>query len=451
MPPKDKKTLRKAIAGSALGNAVEWFDYGVYAYLSGYIASSFFPGPWGTVATFGVLALSFVFRPLGGFVLGPLGDKLGRQKVMVITIIMMTIPTTLIGILPTFGVVGVLAPILLLLCRIVQGFSTGGEYGGAAVFMAEYAPDRRRGFCGSFLEFGTLLGTGGGALVCTVLTVIVGDDAMSAGWWRLPFLLTLPLGGVALWLRMSLKEPPVFSEAAEHQETSKKPFRDLFSGYWRQIVMLMAFVVLLNIADYMVLTYMPSYLSEVLGHSTVQSNFTLIVIIALMMCVINWFGSLTDRIGRKPLLYVAAIGYILLSVPSFMLIRTHNVFLQGVGIGILGILLVIMLCSISATLPAIFPTQVRYSGFAIGYNISTAVFGGTTAMVNSFFIKELDFDMFPAWYLVAAGIVGLIGIYFFRETAGRSLRGDQIPGDNDEELATAGIPLIGYKQPEPES
>ena len=217
MPPEDKRTLKRAIGGSALGNAVEWFDYGVYSYVSVYIANAFFPGEWGIALTFAFLALSFVFRPLGGFVLGPLGDKLGRQHVMVLTIIMMTIPTTLIGILPTYATLGAFAPILLLLCRMVQGFSTGGEYGGAAVYMAESAPDRRRGFCGSFLELGTLAGTATAALVCTVLLVLVGSDGMDAGWWRLPFLLTLPLGAVALWLRIKLDEPEAFSEATSRQ------------------------------------------------------------------------------------------------------------------------------------------------------------------------------------------------------------------------------------------
>ena len=442
MSAQDKHILRRAIAGSALGNAVEWFDYGVYSYVAPYIASAFFPGQFALVATFAVLALSFIFRPLGGFILGPLGDRIGRQKVMVITIIMMTIPTTLIGALPTFAAAGIAAPILLLACRIVQGFSTGGEYGGAAVFMAEYAPDKRRGFFGSFLEFGTLTGTGGAALICTILTIIVGTDGMVAGWWRLPFLLTLPLGGVALWLRVRLKEPPVFSEAAGHHETSEQPFRDLFRRYWRQIILLVAFVVLLNISDYMVLTYMPTYLSSVLGHSAIQSNFTLIIIIAVMMVVITPFGRLSDKVGRKPMLYTAAIGTIVLAIPAFLLIQSKSLLLQGLGIGILGLLLVIMLSSISSTLPAMFPTPVRYSRFAIGYNVSTANFGGTTAAVNEFMIKVTGSQLFPAWYLIGEGIVGLVGIIFMRETAGRSLRGAQLPGQNDVELVERGYDLI---------
>lgn len=444
MPPGDKRTLKRAITGSALGNAVEWFDYGVYSYVSVYIAHAFFPGEWGVALTFAFLALSFVFRPLGGFVLGPLGDKVGRQHVMVLTIIMMTIPTALIGVLPTYATLGAFAPILLLLCRMVQGFSTGGEYGGAAVYMAESAPDKRRGFCGSFLELGTLAGTASAALVCTLLLVIVGTDGMDAGWWRLPFLLTLPLGGVALWLRMKLDEPEAFSKTTSEQKANKKPFRELFTGFKKQIVMLMAFVVLLNIGQYMVLTYMPTYLAGTLGHSEIESNFMLVGLLLAMIVVVSPLGRLTDTIGRKPLLYTSAIGFIVLSVPAFILMHAESRGLQFLGLGIIALLQVMMQSCVSATLPAIFPTQVRFSGFAIGYNISTAIFGGTTAAVNTFVIKATGFDLFPAFYLVGAGIIGLIGIHFFNETAGRPIDGDTPPGSEDEELAEMGYELIGF-------
>lgn len=177
----EPSVLRRAVAASAIGNATEWYDYGVYGYLVTLaIAPNFFPGEYATVGALLGLAVSFVLRPLGGIVWGPLGDRVGRQKVLALTIVLMGIATFLIGVLPTFGSVGVLAPILLILLRVVQGFSTGGEYGGAATFMAEYAPDKRRGFWGSFLEFGTLAGLTLAAIVVLGLTATIGEDAMSA-------------------------------------------------------------------------------------------------------------------------------------------------------------------------------------------------------------------------------------------------------------------------------
>ena len=209
-------------------------------------------GGLGVTLTLATLALSFLVRPLGGLILGPLGDKVGRQKVMVLTVTMMTLATGAIGILPTLETVGLLAQVLLLICRLVQGFSAG-EYGGAAVYIAESVPDRRRGFFGSFLEFGTTVGFILAAIVCTTLIAIVGDAGMEASWWRLPFLLTIPLGLTALWIRTRLTEAPVYTEASEHEETTKSPLRTVLRKNWRQLLIVAGFVVLLNVAFYLIL------------------------------------------------------------------------------------------------------------------------------------------------------------------------------------------------------
>ncbi|MET1034412.1 MAG: MFS transporter, partial [Arthrobacter sp.] len=391
--PEGKSELKRSILGSALGNAVEWFDYGVYGYLTIFMAVNFFgseegDGGLGVTLTLATLALSFLVRPLGGLVLGPLGDRIGRQKVMVLTVTLMTVATGAIGLLPTLETAGILAPILLLVCRLVQGFSAGGEYGGAAVYMAEYAPDRRRGFLGSFLEFGTTVGFILAAIVCTSLITIVGEQAMMDGWWRVPFLLTVPLGLTALYIRTRLGEPQVFSEATESREISKSPIRDVLTRHWRQILVLMGFVVLLNVAFYLILGYMPTYLSTQLGHSPAQGNWMLVAIMALMLVAIPPMGALSDRVGRKPLLLAAAGGYAVLSVPAIMLLGLDNLFLQFVGLAVLGLLLVILVSSVSSTLPALFPTAVRYTGFAIGYNFSTAFFAGPSQTLANALVES---------------------------------------------------------------
>lgn len=206
--------VKKAIAASAIGNATEWFDYGIYAYGVTYISVAIFPGEaaQATLLALMTFAVSFLVRPLGGFVWGPLGDRLGRKRVLAITIVLMAGATFCVGLLPTYAMIGMWAPFLLVLLRMIQGFSTGGEYGGAATFMAEYAPNRRRGLLGSFLEFGTLAGFSLGALMMLGCSLVLGDDDMQAWGWRLPFLVAAPLGLVGVYLRSRLEDTPVFRE-----------------------------------------------------------------------------------------------------------------------------------------------------------------------------------------------------------------------------------------------
>lgn len=457
LTPMQRSRTRKSVAGSAIGNAIEWFDYGVYGYLVIYVSALFFDfgGDQGSamprILAFATFAISFLVRPLGGIILGPLGDRVGRRTVLMATILMISVSTAAIGILPTYETAGAWAPLLLVLCRMVQGFSAGGEYAGAAVFMAEHAPDNRRGFYGSFLEFGTLAGFSGAAILVTTMTLIVGEDGMMDGWWRLPFLLTLPLGLIAVWLRRSTDEPDTFTEDvagadAGQTQTARAALASLLKNFPTQVLKLGGFVILINVAFYLVLTYMPSYLSSTLGHGAAEANFALVIIQLIMMAVIVPFGALSDRIGRKPLLLTASLGFTIFSVPAIMLIQIDTLWAQLAGIGLLGLFLVMVISNISATLPALFPTSVRYSGFAIGYNLSTAIFGGTAGAVNETLIDATGNVLIPGWYLAAAGLVGFLSILTFNETAGRSLRGNVLPGSDDALRRAQGEHLIGGKR-----
>lgn len=427
--PERRRELHRAIFGSALGNAVEWFDYAVYAYVAVYIADAFFPeeeGSMGLLLTFGILAISFFVRPLGGVVLGPLGDRVGRQAVLVLTIALMSGATFLIGVLPTYESVGIFAPIALLLCRMVQGFSTGGEYGGAAVFMAESSPDKQRGFYGSFLELGTMAGTCAGAVVCSLLFLWLDEESMRSWGWRVPFFLTLPLGLVALLLRSHLHEPPAFAELTEQDKIAGAGYRETFS-HWRRILILMGFVLLLNIAYYTVLTFLPSYLSHHLNYSELGSTSILVCTLVFMMLGIAPLGALSDRVGRRPLLLTACVGFFLFSVPLFSLIVFGGFWGQVTGLAGLGLLLVSLCACVSSTLPALFPTQVRYGAFAIGYNLSTMLFGGTAPFLLTYWIDEFGSVLVPGWYLMAASVIGFVSVWLMPETAGASLRGTGLP------------------------
>ncbi|WP_308016885.1 MFS transporter [Pseudonocardia sp. ICBG162] len=242
-------TMRRAVAAAAVGNITEWFDFGVYGYLATTIEAEFFPpGPLSQVAVFATFAIAFFFRPLGGLFFGPLGDRIGRTKVLSITVILMALGTFLIGLIPSYASIGLAAPILLVAARVLQGFSTGGEYAGAMTFIAEYAPDRRRGYLGSFLELGTFVGYALGATIASVLPLVLSPENMSSWGWRIPFFVALPLGIVGVYLRVKLEETPAFqnmlSESEEREGTQVKDgLKLIFTKYLPTFIMVGGVVV----------------------------------------------------------------------------------------------------------------------------------------------------------------------------------------------------------------
>ncbi len=426
-----KPVLRRAVAASAIGNATEWFDYSIYANLTVQIAANFFPGQDenATALTLLGFAISFVLRPLGGIIWGPLGDRLGRQRVLAMTILLMSVCTALIGVLPTAASVGVLAPILLFALRVVQGFSTGGEYGGAATFMAEYSPDRKRGFWGSFLEFGTLAGFVAGTLVVYAVGAIVGDEAFDAWGWRIPFLIALPLGLVGLYLRSRLEDTPVFrdlEDTGQKEEAATGAFMDLFRQYTRPILALFGLVIALNVINYTLLTYTSTYLQTTIGMESSDTEILLIVGQVAMMVLIPFGGALSDRIGRKPCWWISLVGVFVLAIPAFLLM-SQGLGLAILGFTILGAVYILQLGTISATFPAMFPAHVRYAGMAISYNVATAAFGGTAPYINDAAISGTGDNLFPAYYMMAACVIGMIALLFVVETKGASLKGREIP------------------------
>ncbi|TQK30718.1 MFS transporter [Arthrobacter sp. SLBN-53] len=424
--------VRRAVAASAIGNATEWFDYGIYAFGVTYISVAIFPGDTqqATLLALMTFAVSFLVRPLGGFVWGPLGDRVGRKHVLALTILLMAGATLGVGLVPSYAAIGMWAPVLLVFLRMVQGFSTGGEYGGAATFMAEYAPSRRRGYFGSYLEFGTLAGFSLGASLMLGCSLVLSEDQMSSWGWRLPFLVAAPLGLIGVYLRSRLDETPVFKQAAESDDTvadTTTQFRELISDYWRPIVRLGALVVALNVVNYTLLTYMPTYLEGTIGLSKDVSLVVPIIGMVSMMIFLPLAGMLSDRWGRKPLWWFSLAGLFVAGVPMFMLMGTGPVG-AIIGFAVLGLLYVPQLATISATFPAMFPTQVRFAGFAIAYNVSTSIFGGTAPAVNEWLIGATGTNLVPAFYMMAACAIGAVALAGMPETARCPIDGTQTPG-----------------------
>jgi MHS family proline/betaine transporter-like MFS transporter len=420
--------VRRAVKAAALGNAMEWFDFGVYSYIAVTLGKVFFPSGNPTaqlLSTFGAFAAAFLVRPLGGMVFGPLGDRVGRQKVLAVTMIMMAAGTFAIGLIPSYATIGVWAPVLLLAARLVQGFSTGGEYAGASTFIAEYAPDKRRGFLGSWLEFGTLAGYIGGAGLVTLMTALLSDGDLMSWGWRIPFLIAGPMGIVGLYLRMRLEETPAFAAEVAKAETArpKVPLREMVTGQWRALLLCVGLVLVFNVTDYMLLSYMPSYLTSELKYDETHGLLVVLGVMALMMVVQPFAGALTDRVGRRPVIAAGCAGFLLLSVPALLLIREGSLLAVALGMGALGLLLVCFTASMPSALPALFPTRVRYGSLSIGFNVSVSLFGGTTPLVVTALIGATGDMMMPAYYMMAAAVVGGVAVWFMTESAGRPLPG----------------------------
>ncbi|GAA4080319.1 MFS transporter [Actinomadura miaoliensis] len=406
-----------------MGNCIEWFDFGVFTagVMTSIIGTVFFPhdaAGSATLRSFALIAAAFVARPFGGLFFGPLGDRLGRKRVLAATILLMSGSTFCIGILPGYATIGVAAPILLLLVRLVQGFSTGGEYGGAATVIAEYAPTRRRGFFGSFLELGTLAGYASGAGLVLAVDLLLSRQAMHSWGWRIPFLIALPLGLVGLYVRSRIEDTPAFRQMERAGAKARSPLRETLAHNWRMILNLIGIVFLLNVAVYTLLTFMPSYLTDNLATGEVTAQLITIGVELAMIAVIVPLGALSDRIGRKPLLLAAAVGFLVLSWPAFALMQTERALGVAAGYAIIGGLLVPIQAVIGATFPAMFPTRVRYGAFAIGYNVSTSLFGGTCAVLVGSLIKATGTNYIPAFYLMLAALVALAPILLIPETAG---------------------------------
>lgn len=425
----DTKVATKSVVATAIGNAMEWFDFGIYSYLAVVIGALFFPefdGPLQLVFSFATFAVAFLVRPFGGMFFGMLGDRLGRKKILAITLIMMAFATLSIGLIPTYGSIGMTAPILLLVARVVQGFSAGGEYSGAMTFIAESTADKKRGFLSSGLEVGTLVGYITGAGIVTLLTFVLGSETMLDWGWRIPFLIAAPIGIIGFYLRSNLEETPVFeSESVKEDDNERKAsLKNIFVYHRKSLLICLGLVSFYNIVYYVILTYMPSHLNAVLGYGNTKGLLLILVVMVIMIPIVLMSGYLSDRIGNKRIIMFGLYGMIILSIPSFLLIGSGNSWLVFLGLMILGALLASFQGVMPSLLPSLFFTEVRYGSLAITYNVATSLFGGTAPLVISWLISVTASRMVPAYYIILASIIGIIIVAFFVvETSGKSLRG----------------------------
>lgn len=424
-PAPDPKAARKGVIAAGVGNFIEWYDYGVYAALSPVLAQLFFPSESlvaSTLSTFAVFGVGFIVRPLGGVFFGMLGDRFGRRRALALALILVSMSTVGMGLLPTYLAVGIAAPALLLLLRVIQGFSAGGEFTGAATVMIENARPGKRGWISSWQQFSVQTGTLAGVLVVTLITNVGSEDLLESGAWRIPFLLALPLSVIGFYIRFRMEETVAFQELQETNQVATNPTGEALRTQRKAMVAAFFFTALPNVGFYTFATYTPTFLRNEAGLSLGDAYIVNMIGLATYAALTLVVGRLSDKFGRRPILMIHAGAFFVSAIPVYLMMASGS-FVLALVVQIPAML--IMSCYSgpgTAALTELFPTRLRYSGMALPYNLSSAFFGGTAPLIATALIAWLGTPLAPAFWAMVVAIPTFIVYYRMKETAFEPLR-----------------------------
>lgn len=421
-PPREQDLSllrRRAIVSCVVGNFFELFDFAIYGFFAAAIGRTFFPTAdpvTSLLSSFATYGVGFLMRPVGAVVVGAYGDRHGRKAALVLTVTLMATATGLVGLLPSYASIGIGAPLLLLLCRLAQGFSTGGEWGGAASFLVEYAPPGRRGFFGSWQQFSVGLGLLSGSGCAYLLSVLLPPEALLAWGWRLPFLFGFLLAPVGYYLRSRAAETPAFERASARREVAAHPLRAALTTHRAGVLAGFGLTIVWTVSSYLFLTFMPSYVAQTLGMDPRTALASNSVAILILTALTPLMGALSDRIGRKPMLLASSLGYLVLAYPLFLLVTAERSFGALVlAQGVAAVLLAVFSGPGPAMLCEMFPTSVRYTSLSVGYNIAVMIFGGFAPFIATFLVRVTGQPIAPTYYVIAAALVSTVVIARLRD------------------------------------
>lgn len=416
----ERRAPRKASIAALAGSTIEYYEFGVYGYLAVTISPLFFPGGNETAALLATLAVfgsSFLVRPLGGIVLGQLGDRIGRRAVLLLTVIGMGTATALTGLLPGYATAGIFAPIGLLIVRFLQGFFAGGEVTGAAAYVAESAPTGRRGFLGGFTPMGVALGGGLAATCAGVISGVLSDEQLSAWGWRIPFLCSIPLIVLSVLVRNKLEDSRPFEQAKQNHALAKAPLRETILKHPLATLKVIALAFGQNTGYWVGLVFMNIYLTNNLGYDKNGVFWIIAAVNLLMGLLMPLCGGISDRKGRRYVLTIGFAGYIVLVLPTMLLMDNDSIWLACVAMFILAIPFPIVQSVGYPTYAEQFPTKVRYTGSSLSFNIGTILGGGLMPYMSTWLISSTGTLLAPGYLLIGAGLISLLTLLGVRETA----------------------------------
>ena len=426
--PSSRREERRVLAGTLVGTTIEWYDFFIFAQLTATLLSPLFLAPLNEsnpglaqILSFALIGISFLFRPLGAVIAGHLGDRLGRKAMLVFTLVMMGAATALIGVLPTYAQIGAWAPVLLILLRVIQGFSAGGEWGGAALMAVEHAPVNRRGLFGAYPQIGVPVGMILATGLLFFLNTSMSKDDFAAWGWRVPFLLSIVLIVVGYLIRRAVAESPVFQEMALRKRESKAPLGELVRNHKLPVLYSTLIFIGNNAAGYLLIAFFISYATKTLKMPTPQ------ILLATTLASFGWLiftlvgGWLSDRIGRvKTFLAGYAIVFAWM-IPMFALIDTKDIVLYGVALFVLTVGLGLSYGPMSAMYAEMFPANVRYSGISIGYAFGAILGGAFAATIAESLLQSTRWTGSIGIYIMILCVISSVGVVLAKETKGRPL------------------------------
>ncbi|MFT6834603.1 MAG: MHS family proline/betaine transporter-like MFS transporter [Francisellaceae bacterium] len=404
---------------TAFGASLEWFEFSLYGYLAVYLSAVFFPGDnkkVGLIAIFGIFAASYFMRPIGGFVMGHIGDRLGRRKAIVYSISLMCIPMLIMSFMPTYDTAGVWAIVILIFARMLQGFSVGGEFTGVLVMLSETAPSHLRGFAASLASTTSQIGVIISTVTVAVLASVFSYTEMLAYGWRIAFFIGFILGLVSLFMQHSVSESPYFEEVKKEHKEEKIPLLNALKGPKMPLVWVFVLTGYIGIAYYMMGTYLPNNFISSRGMGIDLVMWIMAVTSIIYAVTSPLFGWFSDLWGRKIMLYIPIILLMLVAYPMFMWLENGSTMHILIAEGVFACLVAAMTSSFQITVSELFPTEHRYSGMSAAYNVGNAMFAGTTPMISLALVGAFNTSYAPCYYLIIASIITLLIIWKMPET-----------------------------------